>query len=162
MELPTVLIGIESVKIARNKHTTVTQQSHDTYYTQLIKIRNSQAYYLFPSSGATYVQHWISSSSHHTHQLHQLPKESFSDVRHSPDMDISNINSRVVLLLDLDCFYAQCETVRLGLDPSMPLCLLQWNSALAVNYPARERFNLKRGASFAEIRKVSGGESRKL
>ena len=77
-------------------------------------------------------------------------------------MDISNINSRVVLLLDLDCFYAQCETVRLGLDPSMPLCLLQWNSALAVNYPARERFNLKRGASFAEIRKVSGGESRKL
>ena len=124
MELPTVLIGIESVKIARNKHTTVTQQSHDTYYTQLIKIRNSQAYYLFPSSGATYVQHWISSSSHHTHQL---PKESFSDVRHSPDMDISNINSRVVLLLDLDCFYAQCETVRLGLDPSMPLCLLQWN-----------------------------------
>ena len=73
-------------------------------------------------------------------------------------MDISNINSRVVLLLDLDCFYAQCETVRLGLDPSMPLCLLQWNSALAVNYPARERFNLKRGASFEEIRKVSGGE----
>ena len=59
--------------------------------------------------------------------------------------------SRVILLLDLDCFYAQCETVRLGLDPSLPLCLLQWNSALAVNYPARNLFDLKRGAKFEEI-----------
>lgn len=66
--------------------------------------------------------------------------------------------SRVILLLDLDCFYAQCETVRLGLDPSTPLCLLQWNSALAVNYPAREKFQLKRGASFEEILKASAGE----
>lgn len=32
---------------------------------------------------------------------------------------------RVILLLDMDCFYAQCETVRLGLDPSLPLALLQ-------------------------------------
>ena len=62
------------------------------------------------------------------------------------------------MLLDLDCFYAQCETVRLSLDPSLPLCLLQWNSALAVNYPAREQFNLKRGASFESIREQSNGK----
>lgn len=66
--------------------------------------------------------------------------------------------SRVILLLDLDCFYAQCETVRLGLDPSLPLCLLQWNSALAVNYPARNLFDLKRGAKFEEIQLKSKGQ----
>jgi hypothetical protein len=33
--------------------------------------------------------------------------------------------SRVILLLDLDCFYAQCETIRLGLDQKMPMALLQ-------------------------------------
>lgn len=66
--------------------------------------------------------------------------------------------SRVILLLDLDCFYAQCEIIRLGLDPSVPLCLLQWNSALAVSYPAREQFGLKRGASFEEISKRSEGK----
>ena len=68
---------------------------------------------------------------------------------------------RVILLLDMDCFYAQCETVRLGLDRELPLALIQviilsisivwgrksnqllycamhmqWNSALAVSYPA--------------------------
>ena len=36
-----------------------------------------------------------------------------------------NPHKRVVLLLDMDCFYAQCETVRLGLDQSMPLALVQ-------------------------------------
>jgi len=41
--------------------------------------------------------------------------------------DCSDVNphKRVVLLLDMDCFYAQCETVRLGLDQSMPLALVQ-------------------------------------
>jgi len=66
-------------------------------------------------------------------------------------------NDRVILLLDMDCFYAQCETIRLGLDQSMPLCLMQWNSALAVNYTARE-FGIKRGATFEEIRQMSGGQ----
>ena len=64
---------------------------------------------------------------------------------------------RIVLLLDLDCFYAQCETVRLGLDKSLPLCLLQWNSALAVNYPARA-YGIKRGDGFDEISKKSQGQ----
>mmetsp|Transcript_43277 Transcript_43277/g.50674 ORF Transcript_43277/g.50674 Transcript_43277/m.50674 type:complete len:453 (-) Transcript_43277:949-2307(-) len=62
---------------------------------------------------------------------------------------------RVIILLDLDCFYAQCEIVRLGLDPSIPLALLQWNSALAVNYPARA-LGIKRGDSFQAIREAGG------
>jgi DNA polymerase eta len=68
------------------------------------------------------------------------------------------VSSRVIILLDLDCFYAQCESVRLSLSPSIPLCLLQWNSALAVNYPARERFGLKRGDTFEEIQEKSNGQ----
>ena len=36
-------------------------------------------------------------------------------------------HERVILLLDMDCFYAQCETVRLGLDASLPLALMQVN-----------------------------------
>mmetsp|Transcript_34540 Transcript_34540/g.74903 ORF Transcript_34540/g.74903 Transcript_34540/m.74903 type:complete len:692 (-) Transcript_34540:51-2126(-) len=66
-------------------------------------------------------------------------------------------DGRIILLLDLDCFYAQCETIRLGLDHSVPLCLLQWNSALAVNYPARA-FGIKRGDGIDEIGKKSKGQ----
>ena len=64
---------------------------------------------------------------------------------------------RIVILIDLDCFYAQCESVRLGLEKSLPLCLLQWDSALAVNYAARS-FGIKRGDGFDEINKKSQGQ----
>jgi DNA polymerase eta len=42
---------------------------------------------------------------------------------------------RVIALCDSDAFYAACEVVRLGLDPSVPLVVLQWESLIAVNYP---------------------------
>lgn len=64
---------------------------------------------------------------------------------------------RIILLLDLDCFYVQCEAIRLGLDcSSLPVCLLQWDSALAVSYPARA-MGIKRGDGFDEIRRKSNG-----
>ena len=44
---------------------------------------------------------------------------------------------RVVGLCDSDAFYAACEQVRLNLDPSRPLVVLQWDALIAVNYPAR-------------------------
>src|SRR6056300_817134 len=59
---------------------------------------------------------------------------------------------RVILLLDMDCFYAQCETVRLGLSQSLPLCLIQWNSVLAVNYPARDKFDIRRMDTLQVVR----------
>jgi len=65
--------------------------------------------------------------------------------------------NRVVLLLDLDCFYAQCEIIRLGIDQTLPLTLMQWDAALAVNYPARE-FGIKRGDSFQIIQEKSKGQ----
>ena len=50
---------------------------------------------------------------------------------------------RVVALCDSDAFYASCEQVRLGVDPSRPLVVLQWNALIAVNYPAR-KFGISR------------------
>jgi DNA polymerase eta len=45
---------------------------------------------------------------------------------------------RVVALCDSDAFYAACEVVRLGIDRERPLVVLQWDSLIAVNYPARK------------------------
>lgn len=61
---------------------------------------------------------------------------------------------RICLLFDLDCFYAQCERVRLGLPEDISLALLQWNSVLAVTYPAR-KFGIKRGDSWEAVAEKS-------
>lgn len=45
---------------------------------------------------------------------------------------------RVIALCDSDAFYAACEQVRLGIDPSIPLVVRQWEALIAVNYPARK------------------------
>jgi DNA polymerase eta len=47
--------------------------------------------------------------------------------------------SRVILHLDLDCFYAQVEHVRLGIPLSTPLAVQQWLGIIAVNYSARAK-----------------------
>ncbi|KAG7344233.1 DNA polymerase IV [Nitzschia inconspicua] len=57
---------------------------------------------------------------------------------------------RIVLLFDLDAFYAQTERVRLGLGLDASVALLQWNSVLAVTYPARE-YGIKRGDSWEAV-----------
>ncbi|KAF9561965.1 DNA/RNA polymerase [Agrocybe pediades] len=44
---------------------------------------------------------------------------------------------RVIALCDSDAFYAACEMNRLGVDKDTPLVVLQWESLIAVNYPAR-------------------------
>ncbi|OCB84740.1 eta DNA polymerase [Sanghuangporus baumii] len=45
---------------------------------------------------------------------------------------------RIVALVDCNAFYANCEQVRLKLDPETPLVVLQWGMLIAVNYPARK------------------------
>ncbi|KAL2876309.1 N-acetyltransferase eso1 [Colletotrichum sp. CLE4] len=60
---------------------------------------------------------------------------------------------RVVALVDYDSFYAQYESVRLGLDPSKPLAVRQWNAIIALNYPAKAR-GLKRTISVEEARRL--------
>lgn len=51
---------------------------------------------------------------------------------------------------------AQCECIRLGLDAGKTsLALLQWNSVLAVTYPARNLYHIKRGDSWEAVRQKS-------
>ncbi|KAL4885957.1 DNA/RNA polymerase [Aspergillus karnatakaensis] len=59
---------------------------------------------------------------------------------------------RVIALVDYDAFYAQCESVRLGLPPTVPLAVQQWNAIIALNYAAREQ-GLKRGMSVDEVKR---------
>jgi hypothetical protein len=54
-------------------------------------------------------------------QLHQLKS-------YSPQTPL-----RVIAHVDLDAFYAQCETVRLGIDPTKPLAVQQWQGLIAIN-----------------------------
>ncbi|KAI7200157.1 hypothetical protein D0869_08726 [Hortaea werneckii] len=58
---------------------------------------------------------------------------------------------RVVAHIDLDAFYAQCETVRLGLDPAKPLAVQQWQGLIAINYPARA-YGLSRHVTITEAK----------
>ncbi|RLN92063.1 hypothetical protein BBJ28_00009761 [Nothophytophthora sp. Chile5] len=52
--------------------------------------------------------------------------------------------SRVIIHLDLDCFYAQVEQRRLKIPAGQPVAVQQWGSLLAVNYTAR-KFGVERG-----------------
>eukprot|EP00850_Spirogloea_muscicola_P001163 SM000004S15033 [mRNA] locus=s4:919247:923447:+ [translate_table: standard] len=45
----------------------------------------------------------------------------------------------VVLHVDLDCFYAAVEQVRLGIPLEQPLAVQQWEGLIAINYAARAR-----------------------
>ncbi|KAF2114081.1 sister chromatid cohesion protein Eso1 [Lophiotrema nucula] len=60
---------------------------------------------------------------------------------------------RVIAHVDLDAFYAQCETVRLGLDPAKPLAVQQWQGLIAINYPARA-YGLNRHITSTEALKL--------
>ncbi|KDO33690.1 hypothetical protein SPRG_19302 [Saprolegnia parasitica CBS 223.65] len=59
---------------------------------------------------------------------------------------------RVILHLDLDCFYAQVEAVRLGIPDGEPVAVQQWGSLLAVNYAARP-YGVSRSDYIADARK---------
>ncbi|KAJ6785072.1 hypothetical protein PWT90_08526 [Aphanocladium album] len=61
---------------------------------------------------------------------------------------------RVIAHVDLDAFYAQCEMVRLGLPDDQPLAVQQWQSLIAINYPARRSGMAGRLGSVADAKKV--------
>ncbi|KAL2758343.1 hypothetical protein ACRALDRAFT_2098507 [Sodiomyces alcalophilus JCM 7366] len=60
---------------------------------------------------------------------------------------------RVIAHIDLDAFYAQCEMVRLNIPENQPLAVQQWQSLIAVNYPARE-FGVSRHCTVADAKKL--------
>ena len=87
------------------------------------------------------------------------PQDEFSDLnppityRHllSPHLGVRD-PLRVIALCDSDAFYAACEQVRLGVDPSRPLVVRQWDALIAVNYPART-FGITRMSSWRDALK---------
>ncbi|GAB1312277.1 DNA-directed DNA polymerase eta rad30 [Madurella fahalii] len=60
---------------------------------------------------------------------------------------------RVVAHIDLDCFYAQAEMVRLGVDEELPFAVQQWQGLIAVNYPARA-YGIGRHCTVTEAKKL--------
>ncbi|KAJ4298447.1 DNA-directed DNA polymerase eta rad30 [Collariella sp. IMI 366227] len=60
---------------------------------------------------------------------------------------------RVVAHIDLDCFYAQAEMVRLNVPEDQPLAVQQWQGLIAVNYPARS-FGIGRHCNVTEAKKL--------
>ncbi|OAR02164.1 hypothetical protein LLEC1_03496 [Akanthomyces lecanii] len=61
---------------------------------------------------------------------------------------------RVIAHVDLDAFYAQCEMVRLGVPDDQPLAVQQWQSLIAINYPARKGGIGGRLGSVADAKKA--------
>nr|KIR84927.1 DNA polymerase eta subunit [Cryptococcus tetragattii IND107] len=60
---------------------------------------------------------------------------------------------RTVAHCDIDAAYAQFEQVRLGLPDDIPLICAQWQSIIAVNYPAR-KYGIKRFTSIEDAKKM--------
>ncbi|KAK5072028.1 N-acetyltransferase eso1 [Lithohypha guttulata] len=59
---------------------------------------------------------------------------------------------RVIALIDFDAFYAQCESVRLGIPNDQPLAVLQFKNCIALNYAAKAA-GLKRGVGPEDAKK---------
>ena len=51
----------------------------------------------------------------------------------------SSLTKRIILHIDMDCFYAQVEHVRMSIPREEPLAVQQWDGLIAVNYAARAR-----------------------
>ena len=67
--------------------------------------------------------------------------------------DAAFTDGRVIIHLDLDAFYAQVESRRLGIDPNTPLVVQQWRGIIAVNYAARAA-GIKRHLTVDEATKL--------
>ena len=63
----------------------------------------------------------------------------------------TNCPLRIIVLIDFDAFYAQCEIVRLGLPADQPLVVQQFTAVIASNYPAKAA-GLKRITSVEEAK----------
>jgi len=75
---------------------------------------------------------------------------------HQSSAEVPSADGRVIIHLDLDAFYAQVESRRLGIDPSTPLVVQQWRGIIAVNYAARAA-GIKRHLTVDEATKLCPG-----
>mmetsp|Transcript_2288 Transcript_2288/g.4425 ORF Transcript_2288/g.4425 Transcript_2288/m.4425 type:complete len:558 (-) Transcript_2288:2825-4498(-) len=64
--------------------------------------------------------------------------------------------SRVIIHMDLDCFYCQVEARRLNIPPEVPLACQQWFGLIATNYPARAA-GVTRFTNIAKAKEICPG-----
>jgi DNA polymerase eta len=96
----------------------------------------------------------FASSSHSIVSPRRIPKSRFTYKQLNQLKTFSTTTPlRAIAHIDLDAFYAQCETVRLGVDPGKPLAVQQWQALIAVNYPARA-YGLNRHITSSEAKKL--------
>ncbi|CAK9270660.1 unnamed protein product [Sphagnum jensenii] len=69
-------------------------------------------------------------------------------------MDETTGYTCVVLHVDLDCFYAAVEHVRLSIPKEQPLAVQQWDGLIAVNYAARAAGIARHERAGEALRKV--------
>ncbi|CAK80124.1 unnamed protein product (macronuclear) [Paramecium tetraurelia] len=60
---------------------------------------------------------------------------------------------QVYIHIDMDAYYAQAEQKLLNIPEDQPVCARQWNSLIAINYPARDA-GIKRGMLSEEAIKL--------
>ncbi|CAJ0829762.1 13136_t:CDS:10 [Entrophospora sp. SA101] len=68
----------------------------------------------------------------------------------------SVLKKRVIIHIDMDCFYCQVEQVRLGIPSTLPVAVRQWNALIAVNYAAREA-GIKKVSNIQDALKICPG-----
>ncbi|ORY96491.1 hypothetical protein BCR43DRAFT_563787 [Syncephalastrum racemosum] len=71
----------------------------------------------------------------------------------SRDLPRNLRGSRVIVHIDLDCFYCQVEQVRRGVPTHVPAAVQQWQGLIAVNYAARAA-GVTRHANIEDARKA--------
>jgi len=60
---------------------------------------------------------------------------------------------RVCICVDVDSFFVQCDSRKLGLDNSVPLVHVQWGLCVSVNYAARPE-GIPNGAFLSDALKI--------
>jgi DNA polymerase iota len=76
--------------------------------------------------------------------MHELDEQlqPVNDLDSLRDNDIFSSNNRIILHLDIDCFYCQCECIDRKLDPDRPLAIGQKHIIVTCNYAARRQLGL--------------------
>jgi len=69
----------------------------------------------------------------------QKPSEKPYFTQPKPDQPTLITKSKVYICVDVDSFFAQCDSRKLGLENSVPLIHVQWGLCVSVNYAARAR-----------------------
>jgi nucleotidyltransferase/DNA polymerase involved in DNA repair len=64
-------------------------------------------------------------------------------------IEVDSTNERYIILIDMDCYYAQVEMKRHKIDPNKPVIVQQWNTLIAMNYVAKAK-GVKRGMTVYE------------